>query len=50
MEVTAPPGFAKIEDVTIRGAVKAKGQVSLMVSFLTNGNELQRGDVLHHCK
>ena len=50
MEVTVPLGFAKIEDVTLRGAVKAKGQVSLMVPFLTNGSELQRGDVLHYCK
>ena len=50
MEVTVPLGFAKIEDVTLRGAVKAKGQVSLSVPFLTNGSELQRGDVLHHCK
>ena len=50
MEVTVPLGFAKIEDVTLRGAVKAKGQVSLIVPFLTNGSELQRGDVLHHCK
>jgi len=50
MEVTVPLGFAKIEDVTIRGAVKAKGQISIMVPFLTNGSELQRGDVMHHCK
>ena len=50
MELTVPLGFARIENSILRTASKAKGHVSIMVPFLSNGVELKRGDVLHHLK